>query len=496
MRAVKKIWINLPVKIKILSYYFVLIALLFSMLSVFNHNNTDIVNQLNETIDSSYKVHFLMEKTSQDVRDVEKYLYSDDKEALEAYLERKEEVQMLLKDLYSIQSSLESYFSINAIEYSVKAYTRYFANAIAKKQNSEKLFYVDYYKGAAISEYTNQYFQDLLLESLKDATSKAKVIEEETNTIRKTSYALIIIISVLALILGLVISNYIVGPIKKLSDYSKEISSGKLDILEVDITTKDEVGDLSRAFNHMTKSIKVYVQNIKEKANIEKKLHEEEKAVMQMEQLLQQAKLEALQARINPHFLFNTLNAISRTALFEDAQETMGLIQRLSKIFRYQLRRAGEKVTLNEEKRLILDYLALQRVRFKDRLKYDVDIPEYIHLYIPILTLQPLIENAIIHGIEPRINGGSIRIKVREQEEAIIIKIIDTGVGIDEGTVTKINSDREIEKKSKTSIGIKNVKQRFLLSFPNKSGFVVLSKKNCGTVIKMVINSKEALNDV
>ena len=445
------------------------------------------LNVLNDTLNTNYKVYTAMEKTTQNLKDIEKYIIYDDTESLETYTKRKKELDVLIEDLYNIQTSLESYFIINAIYYSTKAYESYFENAIIRKQINNEQYYLDYNEGLRIQKYTNRYFNQLLLENLKQVSEKAEAVTDETNRIKKMSYNLIIVFGILALLLGILISNYIVLPIQKLSSYSKKISQGDLDIREVDMDSTDEIGDLSRAYNHMGRSIKDYVERIKEKANIEKKLHEEERAVMQMEQLLQQAKLEALQAKINPHFLFNTLNVISRTAFFEEAHETMDLIQMLSKIFRYQLKRAGEKITLAEEKVLIADYLKLQSVRFKDRLKYEIDIPPNIDVCIPVLTLQPLVENAITHGFGFRIEGGSIKIRAYEDGEKVIIEVSDNGVGIDKELVEKINSDDNLNETNGPSIGIRNVRDRFLMAFPNRSKFIVESERSVGTTVRMII---------
>ncbi|MEX1377497.1 MAG: histidine kinase [Eubacteriales bacterium] len=492
----KKFWLNLPIRFKILSYYLVIVILLFIALSIFSRNNTKVLGLLNENIDNNYKIYVAMEKSNQDLKDMERYLFHNDTAALESYNERQENLDHLIDDLSSTQSSLETYFTIRAIYYSTKAYKEYFNESVIKKQANDELYYLDYYKATDIKKYTDRYFNDLLLENSKNELQKAESIKEETNRIKRTTYNFILIIGSLAFVLGLFLSNYIVKPIKTLSEYSKNISKGNLEIQEVDVDSNDEIGDLSNAYSHMAKSIKEYVERIKEKANIEKKLHEEERAVMQMEQLLQQARVEALQAKINPHFLFNTLNAVSRTAYFEEAYETMDLIQMLSKIFRYQLKSAGEKVTLDEEKKLVTDYLKLQSVRFKERLKYEIDIPLNIDVYIPVLILQPLVENAIDHGFASRIEGGTIKIRAYESPEKVVIEVSDNGVGMNKELVDKINSNETLKTKNRASLGISNVRDRFLLAYTEKSQFIVESEKNKGTTIKMIIFKEGGQIDV
>lgn len=487
VNRIKKFWINLPIKFKILSYYFIIIILLFAALTALNRNNIKTLNLLNDTINNNYKVYMVMQDTSQNLKSIERYLFYNDTEALRDYNMRKQELALLIDDLDSVQKTLESYFIINAIYYSTKAYEEKFAIAIAKKQAGNDSYYMDYYEAIDIHKYTDRYFNELLMESLKYDSQRAESINNTTNRTQRTSYQLIFVFGALALILGILLSNYIVRPIKKLSDYSKKISQGELDIREVDVSSEDEIGDLARAYNHMGRNIRDYVERIKEKANIEKKLHEEERTVMQMERNLQQSRLEALQSKINPHFLFNTLNVISRTALFEEANETMDLIQMLSNIFRYQLKSAGEMVSLSEGKVLISDYLKLQSVRFKERLQYEIDIPEEIDIYIPVLILQPLVENAITHGIGDMVEGGKVTVKAYETKNEVTLEVSDNGVGMDKKLVKRINSNTESNSKGGASIGLRNVRDRFLLTYPGRSRFVINSEKNVGTTVRMII---------
>ena len=136
---------------------------------------------------------------------------------------------------------------------------------------------------------------------------------------------------------------------------------------------------------------------------------------MRTKRELEKARYNALQSQINPHFLFNTLNTISRTALFENAPSTVDLIDNLAAVFRYTLKH-NEDVTLAEEIQFIREYLTIQQYRFKERLSFSILLGEELkEMRIPPLILQPLVENAMIHGLEPKVEGGSIAIEATKK---------------------------------------------------------------------------------
>ena len=122
---------------------------------------------------------------------------------------------------------------------------------------------------------------------------------------------------------------------------------------------------------------------------------------------MKEARFGALQSQVNPHFLFNTLNTISRTAMFENAEKTVKLTRTLANLFRYRLRQKSVIVPLSQELHIVGEYVYLQKVRFGDRLEYvEIVSDECKTVPVPILLFQPLVENAIIHGIEPKVKGG------------------------------------------------------------------------------------------
>ena len=228
------------------------------------------------------------------------------------------------------------------------------------------------------------------------------------------------------------------------------------------------------------------VEGLHEKADLERRLHEEEISMVRMQRSLQEARFMGLQSQINPHFLFNALNTISRTALFEGAEGTSGLIKSLATLFRYHLRDPRKWISLAEELSILREYLSIQQYRYGERLRYRIESSVSAEdIYIPAFTLQPLVENAVKHGIEPREEGGEITVEVHRSKQQIEVLVRDTGCGMDTYQANEILSSTG--KKEGSGIGVSNVRERLALFFGGREDFLVSSEKGLGTTVTIRI---------
>lgn len=248
----------------------------------------------------------------------------------------------------------------------------------------------------------------------------------------------------------------------------------------------------------MIHDIKKHINFIEEKAELEMKLRNEEMNLLKYQNALKQSKLKVLQSQINPHFLFNTLNCINQTAIRENALQTESLITSVSGILRYSLRMMDRNASMEEEVTVVKQYMFIQQLRFEDRIKFNLHIKgDLSKVLVPGMTLQPFVENAFIHGIEPKEEGGVINIDILEQGDVCTVLIEDTGCGIDEETLNKIISgDAELEHTGHTTgMGIRSVVQRLELIYGQKNIFRIESKKDFGTKVYLKIPIKE-LKDI
>ncbi|MEL7598095.1 MAG: histidine kinase, partial [Clostridiaceae bacterium] len=265
-------------------------------------------------------------------------------------------------------------------------------------------------------------------------------------------------------------------PIEKLADQAIKISNGELEMNDIEIEGNDEIAYLTMAFNQMIHDIKKLIKEIKDKATLKA--------------LLKETELKALQSQVNPHFLFNILSVITESALIEGADKTLSMVEKISGMLRYSLTSFHKEVKLEDELEMVKRYVYLQSQRFGDRIKFEIDLPENIPLiYMTCMTIQPIVENAIIHGLEQKIQGGTIKISLKEEKKYIIIQIQDDGIGIDKEVLDKLFDENNQKNHTghTTGIGINNVYERLKIYFEQENLLLIDSEINAGTCVTILL---------
>jgi two-component system, sensor histidine kinase YesM len=243
----------------------------------------------------------------------------------------------------------------------------------------------------------------------------------------------------------------------------------------------DEIGQLTIEYNRMSKKIKGLINDVY-LANIQKK---------DMEIKRNRAQLSALQSQINPHFLFNALETIRMRSLMKQEMETAKIIHNMAKIFRNSLTWGKDMVTVRAEVNLITSFLEIQKYRFGDKLEYEIYIDESAEeCLIPNMALLPFIENASIHGIEPLVDNGKIRVDITFSNGKLTCMITDNGYGMTEHKKNQLLSSLEKEEDIGENVGIKNVFYRLQLYYENQFQFQLDSKEKEGTTITIKLPDK------
>ncbi|GAA0706736.1 hypothetical protein GCM10008904_15630 [Paraclostridium ghonii] len=219
------------------------------------------------------------------------------------------------------------------------------------------------------------------------------------------------------------------------------------------------------------------------------KFEEGKKIKEKLEKEYKSYQLKALQSQLNPNFLFNLLNSISSLAIVENAIKTHETIYNLSNMLRYALKKSDKIITLEEEFDYVKSYLNLQKIRFSERLNYEVDIEnEFKDIKIPFMILQTFVENSVIHGLEAKEEGGYVKVFVGKEEDYIVIKIKDNGIGMDREQLNIIQ--RDLDLKDDTNIdklGIKRANKRLYYYYEENYKIEINSKENFGTLVKITI---------
>ena len=291
--------------------------------------------------------------------------------------------------------------------------------------------------------------------------------------------------------LGRLMSKSIISPIVELVYVTKKIAASDFEVEDVKVENRDEMGDLVKAFNKMKKETSQYIRTLEEKRKIVDLLHKEEMEKIEVEKQLEIAKFDLLKNQIQPHFLFNTLNIISGMARLEDAKTTDKMIKAMSAIFRYNLKTPEIEVTLEQELRVIKEYMYLQQMRFGSRIQYQMEcLANAEAVYVPTFSIQPLIENAIIHGLSKKEEGGKIYIRIWSRQQEQVISIADTGMGMPSERLEQIRKSLIEDKDQQNNIGLRNINKRMQAMYPT-SKVEIYSKENVGTVVQLIISSGE-----
>lgn len=216
-----------------------------------------------------------------------------------------------------------------------------------------------------------------------------------------------------------------------------------------------------------------------------------------------QAELNALQSQINPHFLYNTLESIRGQAMVHGLSDIEEMTQALSNLFRYSISSQGDMVTLEKELKNVDNYLMIQQYRFNNKFLYEKDADEdTLDLLIPKLLLQPIIENAIYHGLETKTGKGTIVFRAYRTEKRLLIQVRDNGIGIPKEKLTAINDvlqNKDIaenKEKAELSIGLVNVNERIRLNFGQEYGLHIYSVQEVGTSVEFVLPCDKEQEDI
>ncbi len=475
------------IRSKLLLYFIVLVVLLTSVGFFFYNSSEKLVTEY----DNSFERFLLLNDISQRTNLIQEKLHAYILDKDEAYLKgyRKEKVK-LVKD----QNKLDDVMNINDI--SLTNYKNMIDSFLDESDATLGAFKED-----DINQYSSHFNEVLKINSfLQESTlallnSKLTDYQKFYNQIEKQNYyyklmSIFLFASafILSTLLALWISGGITQPISLLSKAANDISKGNLSGEDIKITTKDELRPLTETFNQMRTNLRQLVTEIKQKGELDK--------------LLKELELKSLQSQINPHFLFNTLNTVSKMAYLEEAEQTSRLIEAVAAILRYNLTDFNKASTLREEVRIVKEYFFIQKTRFGERIQFMTDIEDdCLDIEIPSLILQPLVENAFIHGVEAYEENAVIGLNIYRHKDRIHVEVIDNGEGMDgavkrrllryaQGTCSEEDVASERPKAQSNGIGVKNVIRRLQLFYQRNDIVEIDSEKHKGTIFRLTIPDK------
>lgn len=260
-------------------------------------------------------------------------------------------------------------------------------------------------------------------------------------------------------------------PIKRLSKAMGQVQKGDFTV-RVPNKRKDEIGELTESFNYMLEEINTLIKQVYQEKIAQKN-----------------AEVQALQAQINPHFLYNTLDSVNWMLIDREEYDISDIILSLAGLMRYSIEDENAFVPLEKEVGYVLCYLKIQKNRLEERLEYSVETEESLEAErVPKLILQPIVENAITHGIEPRNRKGRIRIILKDLGDEMLISVEDNGIGMTQKQLNHLREEvPDIEKEGHTGIGVRNVDRRIRLHYGEAYGIFIESTYGEGTIVSLRI---------
>lgn len=490
-------------KKKMLLYAFALIALM-TILSIYG---LTIMNVYKGRIDEMFQRNLALEEIGQELTKVDDelvaYLSTKSSSSLNSYMQSEEglrdSISFITEDINVYSEEELLMMDINNM---VRNYLSIANQAIQDKRRSNVTAYNTKYDDATlIRSYIDSYINELNIRQLGRNANNYVIMTREINKSIILNVALIIDLILLSVLIVINMSGAMIDPIVRLSNSANEIAKGDFETGEIIVETNDELEILARAFNKMKRSIHAYIEALKEKAYTEALLKDQEMENIKMQALLDNARLYALQSQMNPHFLFNTINAGVQMAMIEGADRTSEFLETMSRLFRYNIKQLDEAVSLGQEVANIEDYYELLKVRFGDQIAFDFTVDEEaLDTLIPPLTLQPIVENAYIHGLSKREGVGQINIRIQKEATRVIAIIEDNGVGMSEERIhyiyESVNHEHRPEKtKSSNGIGMANVIERLELFYRSENVIEIESEVGVGTLIRLILPTQGGNTD-
>lgn len=296
-------------------------------------------------------------------------------------------------------------------------------------------------------------------------------LTRESSSIRNLTLLIIAVGAAVSCVLAYLLSVNITHPLRKLKSLMRTVETGNLDVA-FPTKYKDEVGQLGRSFNAMVQRIKQLIDEVYKK-----------------QLMLQEAEIRAIQAQFNPHFLYNALDSINWMARIHKLDHISRTVVSLGELLRFSIRKGQALIPVREDMQQIRNFLTIQQMRYGDKLEVHIELDDEVErLYTLKLMLQPIVENAITHGLEMKRGPGRLWITGKVQGERVRFEVRDDGVGIPQEKLERITSGQFVSvDERKTGIGLENVKKRLQLYFGDRYVLTLVSQPQQGTTTTIEI---------
>lgn len=471
----------ISIRNKLLFIFLIPTIMLLSINAYINAEINTMIDDISGIYASNAMLNDLQISLTQVHRYLETFLDTRDTEAIEGYLRNQQELSNRLEQLNGRLLDDDSMITQKNIRSISEEYIRTADRAVEAKRGRNVVKYKEYYDDAdRLFSYINSYIYSLNNRQLQRNSQNYEALFTSLKYSETANLTILCMTSALVTLLVFLLTRGITDPLRRLAEAAEQVARGSL-IAEVSgPVANDEVGIVTAAFNQMVASLKDNMEQARQRIALESAMKEKQ---LLMEAHLKDTQLKYLQSQINPHFLFNTLNACAQLAMLEGADRTYTYVQNVADFYRYNVRKKDGVATLAEEIGLVDNYIYIINVRFSGEIHFIKEIEEGVtDVPMPAMILQPLVENSINHGLRDVEWEKKIWLSVYRENDRICVSVRDNGVGISpERTQSILNNGLNGDglQEHTTGVGLRNVIGRLRL-FYNRDDVMEITSTGSG----------------
>lgn len=471
----------ISIRNKLLVIFMIPTIMLLSINAYINAEINTMIDDISGIYASNTMLNELQISLTRVHRYLETFLDTRDTEAIEGYLRNQQEFSNRLEQLNGRLLDDDSMITQKNIRSISEEYIRTADRAVEAKRGRNVVKYKEYYDDAdRLFSYINSYIYSLNSRQLQCNSHNYEALFTSLKYSETANLTILCMTSALVTLLVFLLTRGITDPLQRLAEAAEQVANGSL-VAEVSgPVANDEVGIVTAAFNQMVVSLKDNMEQARQRIALESAMKEKQ---LLMEAHLKDTQLKYLQSQINPHFLFNTLNACAQLAMLEGADRTYTYVQNVADFYRYNVRKKDGVATLAEEIGLVDNYIYIINVRFSGEIHFIKEIEEGVtDVPMPAMILQPLVENSINHGLRDVEWEKKIWLSVYRENNRICVSVRDNGIGISpEQTQSILNNDLNGNglQEHTTGVGLRNVIGRLRL-FYNRDDVMEITSTGSG----------------
>ena len=488
--AIREKWNNASVRLKMMTAFFIPIVLIIVMNVYMYIGINTMITKVDEIYVSNVALNELSEELTLLQNSTREFLESKSTSALNDYYKAEQTYRDRLDSIRN--EGLDT--AMTAMRDNIYNQSQYYLKVVsdsiaAKRGRNVEKYKAGYEESQIIYNDLQNCIYSLNSNQFKMSTDNYSALLSSLRLMEIITIVILVFIAFVNLIVVFLITKSMTLPLVDLSHAANEVAGGNFDVELSPPEGNDEISVVSRAFSKMVDSIQRYIETIKESVKREGELKEHE---LVMESRMKEVQLRSLQAQINPHFLFNTLNAGEQLAMMEGADKTTEFIENMADFFRYNIKKIDNDASIAEEVELVDKYIYILNVRFAGEIHYSKEVDSLVNeVRVPSMVLQPIVENAVNYGIRDIDWEGHIDLKVYNIGENVFMSIKDNGVGMEQNQIDRILSGEAFGEPSEhhsasNGIGLGNVIERLQI-FTGRRDVIDIKSDGIGMGTEFII---------